>query len=195
MSKAEKRQQILQAAERLFTTRRFHEVTLDDVAREARVGKGTIYLHFHDKDDLFFQTATSGFDELCRLLQDRVPGDASFPEQLALACREISGFFRGRRQLSRLMQTEDGRLAWRQGPLFERWLEKRKLLVAAVTTILAKGVAESALRSDLSPEILAHFLLGMLRTRGRDLADVPEDERRLELVVDLFCNGARKEPL
>lgn len=195
MSRGDKRQRIMQAAEKLFTSRRFHEITLDDVAREAHVGKGTIYLYFRDKDDLFLQTATGGFEELCQLLHARVPGDALFPEQLTLACHEISGFFQKRRQLLRLMQTEEGRVAWCHGALYDRWFEKRKMLVTAVTAILAKGVAESALRSDIPPEVLAQFLLGMLRTRGRDLAEMPEDERRLELVVDLFCNGARKESL
>jgi hypothetical protein len=38
--------------------------------------------------------------------------------------------------------------------------------------------------------VLANFLLGMLRTRARDLADYPEPLRRYELVVDVFCRGA-----
>ncbi|RPI59812.1 MAG: TetR/AcrR family transcriptional regulator, partial [Planctomycetaceae bacterium] len=65
----DKRLQIMQAAEKLFTSRRFHEVTTDDIAKSAHVGKGTIYNYFKDKDDMFFQMATNGFDELCDLLQ------------------------------------------------------------------------------------------------------------------------------
>ena len=64
-----KRDQIMKAAEHLFTNRRFHEITLDQVARAAGVGKGTIYLHFADKDDLFFQVATSGFTQLCEIIE------------------------------------------------------------------------------------------------------------------------------
>ena len=48
------------------------------------------------------------------------------------------------------------------------------------------------MRDDVSAEILASFLLGMLRTRARALADVPDEERPFELVVDLFCNGAQR---
>ena len=80
-TRPDKRLAIMQAAESLFTSRRLHEITLDDVAREAQVGKGTIYRYFQDKDDLFFQTATQGFDELCDLLQQRVQiGRASWRE-------------------------------------------------------------------------------------------------------------------
>ena len=53
MAKDNKREQILNALESLLPGRRFHEITLDEVARSAGVGKGTIYLYFRDKDSLF----------------------------------------------------------------------------------------------------------------------------------------------
>ncbi len=53
MTKENKREQILLALEQLLPGRRFHEITLEEVAREAQVGKGTIYLYFKDKDALF----------------------------------------------------------------------------------------------------------------------------------------------
>ncbi len=182
--------QIMQAAERLFTSRRFHEITMDDVAREAGVGKGTIYRYFQDKDDLFFRTATSGFDELCDLLRRKVPGNASFAQQLLIACGQIGRFFERRRQLSRMMQSEEGRMSWGSGQLHQRWMEHRKRLVAAVAEMIQKGVCEGQVRADIPPGVLANFLLGMLRTRGRDLCDVPQAMRQHEVVVDLFCHGA-----
>jgi AcrR family transcriptional regulator len=187
-----KSQQIMQAAERLFTSRRFHEITMEDVAREAGVGKGTLYRYFRDKDDLFFQTATSGFDELCELLRKKVPDNASFAEQLLIACRQISRFFEHRRQLSRMMQSEEGRVSWCAGSLHQRWTEHRKRLVAAVADMVRKGVAEGEVREDIAAEALASFLLGMLRTRGRDLGEVPQDMRQHEVVVDLFCRGVAR---
>ena len=76
MENSDKRQSIMQTAERLFKSRRIHEITLDEVAQKAKVGKGTIYLHFQNKDDLFFQVATSGFDELCGLVREQVPTES-----------------------------------------------------------------------------------------------------------------------
>ena len=99
LSKAAKRQDIMRAAERLFAGRRYHEVTLDEVAHVAGVGKGTIYLHFKDKEDLFFRLVTSGFDELCEVLKERLPAGAGFREQLSAAARETTRFFDARRPL------------------------------------------------------------------------------------------------
>src|ERR1035437_5473847 len=119
MTRIDKRQHIMQAAEKLFTSRQFHEVTTDDVAAAANVGKGTIYRYFQDKDDLLFQITTNGIDELCDLLQHRleVPKGAGFSERLLAACRQVRLFFQRRRQLLRMMEEENGRIAWCQGDL------------------------------------------------------------------------------
>jgi AcrR family transcriptional regulator len=90
MEKADKRERILEAAEKLFKHRRFHEITLQEIAQAAKVGKGTIYLYFEDKDDLFFQVATSGFDELCEVVERRGAPDAPFMERLLAMCEEVS---------------------------------------------------------------------------------------------------------
>jgi len=189
MGRGDKRRQIMHAAERLFTCRRYHEVTTDDIAQAAKVGKGTIYRYFKDKDDLFFQVATSGFDELCRLLSNKVPEDAPFGEQLLDACVEIGAFFDSRRELFRMMQTEGSRMYWCRKKLKERWLTKRMMLITAVAEILDKGVKNQELRSDIPSEVMAHYLLGMLRTHARDL-DPAENPRQLDQMLSLFSSGA-----
>jgi AcrR family transcriptional regulator len=186
----DKRQRIMQAAEKLFASRRFHEITTDEVAHEAKVGKGTIYRFFRDKEDLFFETANSGFDELCDLLREKVSQEATFSQQILQACVEINRFFVRRRELCEMMQSQEERMCYSTGPMKPRWLQKRKRLVDALAGILASGVQEGAVRSDIPPEVLANFLLGMLRTRARDLQDYPEGVRRFEVVTEMFFRGA-----
>lgn len=189
MARTDKKQQIMLAAEKLFSTRRFHELTLDDVAHEAKVGKGTIYLYFENKDDLFFQTATSGLEELCELLK-RVPQNVSFLKALLAACKQISDFFEERHQLFRMMNDEDIRLCFTRDSIRERWLKKRKLLEATVAAIMQRGIEEGQIRGDIHVEVLANYLLGMLRTRAHDLIDAPKEMRGHDVIVDLFCNGS-----
>lgn len=190
MANSDKKAQIMQAAEKLFTSRRFHEITTDDIAKQAKVGKGTIYRYFADKDELFFQTAMSGFDEMCDLLHRGGHEGEGFSQQLLRSCRQISQFFQRRRQLFRMMQAEEAPVPWRNDDMRRRWLANRGRLVAAVGAILAKGVAEGVLRKDIPPAVLASFLMGMLRTRARDLHNAPEPMQSLELVVELFVRGA-----
>lgn len=186
MAAADKRAQIMQAAEKLFASRRFHEVTTDDIARSARVGKGTIYRYFQDKDDLFFQMAMSGFDELCELLRSKVSSGGSFLQQLLQAVGLIEKFFDRRHQILRLMHGDglDGRCEFRK-----RWLAHRGRLVSALGEIVAMGVPGGEVRSDIPPEVLANFLMGMMRTRAHDLGGQLERFGGIDVVVQLFCNG------
>jgi AcrR family transcriptional regulator len=180
----------MQAAEDLFTSRRFHEVTVDDVARAARIGKGTIYRYFKDKDDLFFQTAAHGFDELCDLLEGAAPNGVPFAKQLLLTSRQISAFFRRRRPLFRMMHSEEFRMHWCKGELRKQWTVHRKRMASALAGILSKGIKEGTIRGDIPTEVLAGILLGMLRTHARDLAETIGESRSLQIVVDLFLQGA-----
>lgn len=187
MAKRNRRLDIMQAAEKLFTSHRFHEITLDDVIHEAGVGKGTIYRYFRDKDDLFFQTAMGGFDELCELLKAPKSKNVTFTRQLIGACEKVSAFFRRRRALFRMMQTEESRVQWCKGDLRRQWMAQRRKLASAVAEVLKRGVEKNAIRDDLPPELLAVFLLGMLRTYAREMAGKEPD---LRVVVDLFLDGA-----
>ena len=186
----DKKQRIMEAAVRLFRSLEFHEITLDEVAREADVGKGTIYLYFSDKDDLFFQTAVAGFDEMCERLKASATVGAPFRERLVTMCETISDFFRARRPLFRMILTEGERALGRRPSLRERWLERRKKMSAIVKDIVALGAASGDVRADVPAEILSEYLLGMLRTRSWELEDQPESLRTLGSVVDLFLNGA-----
>ncbi|MCY2927638.1 MAG: TetR/AcrR family transcriptional regulator, partial [Planctomycetota bacterium] len=126
MPRPDKRRQIMQAAETLFAGGRFHEITTDDVAREARVGKGTIYRYFKDKEDLFFETANNGFDELCQLVREKTPAGASFKEQLGQACVQITEFFRHRQEWFGMMQAQERLLPCLAGRFSKRWLQRRR---------------------------------------------------------------------
>ena len=50
----QREERILDAAAKLLLRQGYRKTTIDDVAREAVVGKGTIYLHWKDKSALFF---------------------------------------------------------------------------------------------------------------------------------------------
>jgi AcrR family transcriptional regulator len=203
VSTPNKREQIMRAAEKLFTSRRLHEITLDEVADVAGVGKGTIYRYFRDKDDLFFQTATAGFDELCEVVTAAAPPGLTFQGRLHAACERIAEFFARRLQLFQMMQAEENRMLFFHGELRERWLDHRRHLVAAVTEIIRSGVREGHLRGDMPADLLANILLGLLRTQARDLHELSDrggarsdgegegwGGSAPRIVADLFCHGA-----
>jgi AcrR family transcriptional regulator len=187
-----KRLQIMTGAEKLLGVRRFHEITMDDVARTAGVGKGTIYRYFRDKDDLFAQVATSGYDQLHDLIRGVDPA-GSVRDRLERACKLIGEFFAARRQLFRVMQTEEARLAAGTKRLRKRMFQQRYKIVDALAEVIRQGVESAQIRDDIDPRVLAAVFLGMLRTRARDLQDMPESMRSHEMILKLFLDGAVAE--
>jgi AcrR family transcriptional regulator len=69
-----KAQRIIEAAAQLFAERHYHEVRMDDIAAKAGVAKGTIYLHFKDKDTLYQALALDSVKKLIKRIRDGLGG-------------------------------------------------------------------------------------------------------------------------
>ncbi len=63
-----KRRVILDAARGLLVRRGYQDVALDDIAKEADVAKGTLYLYFKNKDQLF----SAAFEDLVAALGEQL---------------------------------------------------------------------------------------------------------------------------
>src|SRR2546428_13956307 len=73
--------EILDAALRVFARSGLHRTNLEEVAREAGISKGTIYLYFKDKEELFVAAAHRGVpspDEIYREQQVAPIANTSF---------------------------------------------------------------------------------------------------------------------
>jgi AcrR family transcriptional regulator len=68
-------ERLLDAATTLLVRWGYRKTTIDDVAREAGVGKGTIYLHWKDKNDLFRAAIWRERQRYSEELQRRIAAD------------------------------------------------------------------------------------------------------------------------
>ena len=74
---ADRRQAIIEAAFDTFIAQGFAATRLDDIARQAGVAKGTIYLHFKDKQALFEELVRSAIVPLASKLAEPPPATGS----------------------------------------------------------------------------------------------------------------------
>jgi AcrR family transcriptional regulator len=74
---AERRQAIIEAAMEEFIARGFAATRLDDIAKRAGVAKGTIYLHFKDKESMFEELIRTAIVPLVGRMQGPPPAGAS----------------------------------------------------------------------------------------------------------------------
>lgn len=192
-NKKEKRTAILAAAEKLFRERWVHELTLDEIAAEAGVGKGTIYLYFKNKDDLLFALATEGFDALCSLVA-ATPREGEFAHRLESLAEAISDFFQKRHAVIRMIHEHEGRMRAFRETMRKRWIAHRRRLVDAIASVMRQGIEEGVIRPDFSADLLAILFLGMMRTRDHDAAEMTGTRLPLSQLVEIFLQGvARRE--
>jgi AcrR family transcriptional regulator len=150
-----KRQQIMDAAVRLFASRPFHEVKLDDVAAAARVGKGTLYLYFENKNALYISLIQDGFASLVDRLNEQLAGERLPPwEALERIVAELARFAVSHPDLYELM---------RSLPLHKLRVDKRRELTALIEAIIRRGTRAGTI-ADPQPQLTATFIPSMVRS-------------------------------
>ena len=76
-----RRQQIIVAAKRVFSERGFSKTTMEDIAREAELSPGTLYLYFKNKDELYASLSLRILQYMNIRLEDVKKEKDSNPEQ------------------------------------------------------------------------------------------------------------------
>ena len=104
---AQTRQELLDAAARVFRRRGFQGASIEAIAVDAGYTRGAFYSNFESKEQLFVELLQQRVYDNYRELLARVPGDLSPVESVRWTVRELMESYRG-----------DGN-AW----LFELWLE------------------------------------------------------------------------
>ncbi len=84
------RRAISHAADRLFLERGFDNVTVDEIAAAADVGRMTVFNHFPRKEDMFFDRDEEGRHTLRDALQQRDPGISPIETLRRLAHRLVA---------------------------------------------------------------------------------------------------------
>jgi AcrR family transcriptional regulator len=102
----ERRSSLLVAAQKVFSEKGYHAATVDDITRAAGVAKGTFYLYFQEKREIYYEVIR-GFLQLLKDIGRLAPGrDPDFLTALAGAGRELMRVFLENRELVRLAHRE-----------------------------------------------------------------------------------------
>jgi TetR/AcrR family fatty acid metabolism transcriptional regulator len=168
-----RRQAILQAARQVFARKGFEPATLEAVAREAGLAKGTLYLYFKNKEDLYYHTVLHLLDSLQSNMQARVEQSAGALQKLrAIALGQLEYFVRHQDTLqlfSPFSNPDLARLHKRLvAPVMERWAGYGQ----RVTALVEEGQREGTLRQDLEPRQIALAFLGILSQASQSLVRI-----------------------
>lgn len=188
-NKNDKYHRILEAAVKVFSRQGFHQSTISQIAKEAGVADGTIYLYFKNKNDIlvnFFSYKTKLVFDCFRAEVDRA--ESSLDKLRNLIRRHLTEFQRDR-DMAVVYQVEthqNSRLAE------EQIKEMSKMYQDLIAEIVELGQAEGRIRKDLYVGLVKRFILGAvdevintwIHSEGKyDLVSMADP------LVELFISG------
>jgi len=189
MRDPDKPQQIIHAAVRVFARKGYYNSRVADIAREAGIAAGTIYLYFKTKDDILVTLFRDRMAEFVDALRKAI---ADEPDAASKVRRLVSLHFRMLEEnpdLAEVVQVE-----LRQGHKFFRGASGQEIgaYFALIGSVLDEGVAEGRFRHGLPVKVATKMLFGamdqmatswVLGKRGYQLADTAD------AVAEIFLQG------
>jgi TetR/AcrR family transcriptional regulator, fatty acid metabolism regulator protein len=187
---SEKRERILQGALRAFAQNGFYNTRVSDVASEAGVADGTIYLYFKNKDDLLISLFEDRMEWIIDRLRDeleavdggvlpRLRAFVNLHFHLAVEHRDLAEFITVElRQSAKFVKEYEN-------PKFGAYLE-------ILRSLIERGQQEGVLRSDLDSRLVSRAIFGaldevllQLALAHKPPADVSDEAHQIaEMLID-----------
>jgi len=196
-----RREEIVLAAEKVFFSKGFDLSTMDDIAEQAELSKGTLYLYFKSKEDLHMAVARKSIRLLRAVTLQATEGSGTALEKLGRMGRACIAFSRSdpdrMKAIMTLEEMEPQTLNVSSSDVQD--LVYKESTVETVIQMVEQGVNEKLIRSDIPPLLIAHTLwmtvLSVVRfvTMKTGLLEALElsQDQILESHFELVLNGIR----
>ncbi|MEM1029942.1 MAG: TetR/AcrR family transcriptional regulator [Myxococcota bacterium] len=179
MGKAQRRDELLDAARRVFAEKGFHEAKVEDIAQAAGVAKGTLYLYFPDKRSVFSELIDHLFLRLSGAIL-RVDTDGDVRNQVKHNIRAVLGVL--------LDDPDSMRILFNHaGGVDRSFSEKIEGFYDGLKQMLAESLEEGqglAIVAEGDPRLYAAFTLGALKELLTEVARADDRPRTREALVE-----------
>ncbi|QAT17813.1 hypothetical protein BU251_08805 [Candidatus Velamenicoccus archaeovorus] len=156
-----RRSDIFKAAEHVFALKGYHKATIRDIAKEAQYGTGTVYLHFKNKDTLYFALLEEKLKCLLALIKEKVGQVKDSKKKLEIFIQESLVFFEKNQDFFQIFVSEGS----------ESYIETRFLkssiglqLQEYTESLLKEAQGQGVVNSNFDPEQISNVLESILKT-------------------------------
>jgi len=189
MRDPDKPHQIIEAAVRVFARKGYYNSRVSDIAREAGIAAGTIYLYFKTKDDILVTLFRDKMAEFVEAVRKAIADEPDAASKVRRLVALHFGLLEEDPDLAEVLQVE-----LRQGQKFFRGASGQEIgaYFSLIGSVLEEGVGEGRFRSSVSVKVATKMLFGamdqmatswVLGKRGYRLVDTAD------AVAGLFLQG------
>ncbi len=198
--KLNRRNEIIQAARKVFSRKDYSTATIDDIAAEAELSKGTIYLYFNNKADLFLSIFEMGMEQIVSItlesvsknIDDPIAGIKDMIQRQLVFCEENIDLFK-------IMSSESVRIELHQDMAKTRNFHQRICETMLQSLKILADYIESGVRigvfKEISPMDAAFALRSLVQGFAFKWIMEPEDGKlsdKTEFIITLFLDGLKK---
>lgn len=151
--KEHRREEILNAAQKTFFEKGLQSATMDEIAEAAELSKGTLYLYYSSKEDLYLAVMMRGFDVLRGMMVETISKCSSTIETIWELAKTYLDFSKTHTNYFRMFHFFQNPSLHRQvsDEMMAQCNNRTGQLWNVVVEVFQKGIDEGVLRSDLSP--------------------------------------------
>jgi AcrR family transcriptional regulator len=182
-SRIVKKNNMIKIAAKLFSQKSFHDVTMDEIAEKVGVAKGTIYLYFSSKDNLYLEILEHTFDSIESLLEKEVNTDFLAPDKLKKVLAIVINFYRENIDVLKILSRDETHLIQEHHDLTEKWRRRR---IELYEKIIEKGIKEGSFKTR-NTELAALILYGAV---GAVMVFYDLDKSPEEIAEELYSEIA-----
>lgn len=162
--KLQRQNNILDAAERVFFEKGYTLAKMDDVAEEAELSKGTLYLYFKNKEELYFGLTHRALLNLKERFQKVVNADGTGLEKIVNIGHAFYDFSKeepeyyktiAQYEMAQMGATEAGK------QMMQKCHEVGRTVMELVAAPLILGIEDGSIRNDIHPLKTAFLLQGL----------------------------------
>ena len=182
--------EILSAARTVFATKGFADATVDDIAAAAGIAKGTIYLYFSSKRDIYLAALKQGLTELQERTRVSMAAATGIRAKLRAFVRTRLEYAETNRDFIRIYHSEFGNLtnaAACHGEFQQLYLKQAKTLETVLQNSVTTGELPS-LRVDFAAFFIYDMVKGVMMQRLLEWSTGTMEED-IELLSQLLWKG------
>lgn len=179
-----KHQKILDAAVKVFAQKGFYNAKVSEIAREAKVADGTIYLYFRNKDDILIHLFEEEMEKIIRTMRSRLESKTHPLEKLQIFIRTHLGLVESNPAMAEVIQVE-----LRQSNKFMKDYDNRKFreYLHILAEIVREGQKQGVVRSNILPSVAKRVIFGALDEMSTYWVFSRKGTRSVEEVATQVC--------
>jgi|ERR1035437_1020379 AcrR family transcriptional regulator len=178
---------IFRVAKKLFARNGLTDTTMDDVAKEAHIGKGTIYHYFDSKEQIYCLIIEQDMDEIKKELEKLVAAESTPDKKLAAY---IMGRMKFMSRFSGFYQMFRKDYIDYYGYIRKAYEKYRDFEMGNITQFIKEGVEKNLFRIE-DPDFAAFVIVQAIKGMEYQLAlETPvEVERKVGIMLKIFLTG------